>query len=167
MLRTAPRSLIVLLVALILASSAGQSALATRLLQVDEVAVTKPGIDVAGMDRSVNPADDQMLILPSSRPPKISAPSGLKANARHATPVPSGSPEIFRTSAPCFGFRIQTPPSDEPAARRASSGLKARQPILPPAITSIRTAWEASALSHTNNSPSRVPIAQLRTTSAA
>ena len=58
MLRAIPRFLLILLTALILASSAGQTALATRLLQIDPTDINKPGIDVAGMDRSVNPGDD-------------------------------------------------------------------------------------------------------------
>lgn len=58
MLRIIPRPLLILLTALILASSAGQTALATRLLQIAPTDIEKPGIDLAGMDRSVNPGDD-------------------------------------------------------------------------------------------------------------
>jgi putative endopeptidase len=58
MLRTIPRSLLILLTALFLASSAAQTAVATRLLQVAPTDIGKPGIDLAGMDRSVDPGED-------------------------------------------------------------------------------------------------------------
>ena len=55
--RFAPRSLIVLLTALMLLGTAAHPVLATRMLSL-QTGMDKPGIDVAGMDRSVNPGDD-------------------------------------------------------------------------------------------------------------
>ena len=57
MIRFAPRPLIILLTTLMLFSSAAHPVMATRMLTL-QTGMDKPGIDVAGMDRSVNPADD-------------------------------------------------------------------------------------------------------------
>lgn len=57
MFRFAPRPLIILLTTLLLLGSAAHPVLATRMLSL-QTDIGKPGIDVSGMDRSVNPADD-------------------------------------------------------------------------------------------------------------
>ena len=56
MTRSIPRVIFVLLAALLLSGSISQTAIATSMLQVD--APPKPGVDVAGMDRSVDPGED-------------------------------------------------------------------------------------------------------------
>lgn len=55
--RFSSRPLIILLTTLMLLGSAAHPVMATRMLNL-QTGIDKPGIDVAGMDRSINPADD-------------------------------------------------------------------------------------------------------------